>query len=300
MVHSHNTALVLGGGGSTANAWEIGVIAGLCDAGLDVTTADLIIGTSAGSTVAAQITTARPTELLASILAEAAQPRTGPAEPDREPGPQLQATRQLERMRQIIGLARDAADYRRRLGAAALETDAAPGSPGRRARRRTVVAGRLPRADWPEQAVQIVAVDAHTGEPVVFDRHSGVELVDAVTASCAGSGAPHGIGDNRYIDGGFRRGENADLATGYRRVLVLAPFGGRSLVPPEWGMHLGAQVEDLRERGSRIETVFPDDRAHTAMGIGATVMDPSRRPPAARAGYGQGRTLADVLTDFWR
>ena len=48
-------ALVLGGGGSAGNAWLIGVIAGLFDAGLDVTEADLIIGTSAGSTAAAQI-----------------------------------------------------------------------------------------------------------------------------------------------------------------------------------------------------------------------------------------------------
>jgi NTE family protein len=48
-------ALVLGGGGSTGNAWLIGVIAGLLEAGLDVTTADLTIGTSAGSTAAAQM-----------------------------------------------------------------------------------------------------------------------------------------------------------------------------------------------------------------------------------------------------
>src|SRR5690242_8794400 len=76
-------ALVLGGGGAAGNAWEIGVIAGLADAGLDVTEADLIIGTSAGSTAAAQITSGtQPAELLASILAAAAQPRTGPAGPD--------------------------------------------------------------------------------------------------------------------------------------------------------------------------------------------------------------------------
>src|SRR4051794_1560162 len=62
-------ALVLGGGGSTGNAWLIGVIAGLFDAGLDVTTADLTIGTSAGSTAAAQIAGATPIELLAGILA---------------------------------------------------------------------------------------------------------------------------------------------------------------------------------------------------------------------------------------
>src|SRR5450755_745130 len=71
-------ALVLGGGGSAGNAWLIGVIAGLFDAGLDVTEADLIIGTSAGSTAAAQIAGATPTELLAATLAVAPQKRTGP------------------------------------------------------------------------------------------------------------------------------------------------------------------------------------------------------------------------------
>src|ERR1044071_939110 len=76
-------ALVLGGGGSAGNAWLIGVIAGLFDAGLDVTEADLIIGTSAGSTAAAQMTGAiRPPELLAAVLA-AAPPPTGPAGSDR-------------------------------------------------------------------------------------------------------------------------------------------------------------------------------------------------------------------------
>ena len=60
----------------------------------------------------------------------------------------------------------------------------------------------------------ITAVDAHTGEPVVFDRHSGVDLVDAVAASCS-SGFAYSIGDNRYIDGGYRsNAENADLAAG--------------------------------------------------------------------------------------
>src|SRR3954447_24258088 len=66
-------ALVLGGGGAAGNAWVIGVIAGLFDAGLDVTDADLIIGTSAGSTAAAQITSAAPPELLADILIAAPQ-----------------------------------------------------------------------------------------------------------------------------------------------------------------------------------------------------------------------------------
>jgi NTE family protein len=292
-------ALVLGGGGSAGNAWEIGVIAGLFDAGLDVTEADLIIGTSAGSTAAAQITSAtQPAELLANILAAAPQPRTGPVGSDRGRVPNRPAADHMEKTSEIIGAAEDAADMRRRMGAAALEMDAASGSSGQ-TQRRAAVAARLPSQHWPQRPMLIVAVDAHTGEPVVFDRHSGVDLVDAVTASCAGPGVPpHSIGDSRYIDGGYRSGENADLAAGYGRVLVLSPLGGRSRAPLDWGIHLAAQAGELRARGSRVETIFPDSNSRDAFGV--NLMDPSTRPPSARAGYNQGRALAGQLTEFWR
>jgi NTE family protein len=292
-------ALVLHGGGSAGNAWEIGVVAGLFDAGLDVTEADLIIGTSAGSTAAAQITSATPAELLAAILAAAPQQRTGTVGPDGRRVPIGPAANHMEITSRIIAAAEDAADMRRRMGAAALEMDAASDGSGQ-TRWRATVAARLPTQHWPQRAVLITAVDAHTGEPVVFDRHSGVDLVDAVAASTSnGFGVPpYSIGDSRYIDGGYRRNENADLAVGYERVLVLSPFGGRSRHPPEWGMHLAAQVDELRAGGSRVETIFPDGDSLNAFGV--NMMDLSTRPPAARAGYNQGRALAGQLTKFWR
>jgi NTE family protein len=126
---------------------------------------------------------------------------------------------------------------------------------------------------------------------------TAVDLVDAVAASCA-SGFAYSIGGSRYIDGGYRRNENADLAAGYGRVLVLSPFGGRSRHPLEWGMHLTAQVDELRARGSSVETIFPDSNSEQM--FGANAMDLSLRPPAARAGYDQGRALAEQLTEFWR
>ena len=184
---------------------------------------------------------------------------------------------------------------RRRLGASALELDAASDGSGQ-TRWRATVAARLPSQAWPQRSVQIVAVDARTGEPVVFDRHSGVDLADAVAASCS-SGPPYRIGDDRFIDGGYRRSsENADLAAGYGRVLVLSPFGGRSLTPVDWGMHLGTQIDELRAGGSRVETIFPDSNSEHM--FGANAMDLSLRPPAARAGYDQGRVLAEQLTEF--
>ena len=288
-------ALVLGGGGSTGNAWLIGVIAGLFDAGLDVTTADLTIGTSAGSTAAAQISGATPAELLAAILAAAPQQRTGPVRSGQGRGPIKPEADHLERIRKIIASAEDAADMRRRMGAAALGMGAASDGSWQTQWRATV-ASRLPSQQWPQRAVLITAVDAQTGEPAVFDRHSGVELADAVAASCA-SGLPYRIGDNRYIDGGYRRNENADLAAGCGRVLVLSPFGGRTRTPVDWGLHLATQVDGLRAGGSRVETIFPDINSEHMFGTNA--MDLTLRPPAARAGYNRGSALAEQLTEFW-
>jgi len=289
-------ALVLGGGGSAGHAWLIGVIAGLFEAGLDVTKADLIIGTSAGSTAAAQITSSTMTELFSATLAPVpqAQIRSVQTGGGRVPIPSLADP--MERTNRIIADSSDAADMRRRMGVSSIEMEmASDGSAS--SRWRATVAARLPSQGWPERtALRITAVDAHTGEPVVFDRDSGVDLVDAVAASCS-SGFAYGIGDGRYIDGGYRRNENADLAAGYARVLVLSPFGGRTRHPLHWGMQLSTQIEELRANGSRVETIFPDEKAREAFGV--NMMDPSTRPPSARAGYNHGRGLAEQLSEFW-
>ena len=144
----------------------------------------------------------------------------------------------------------------------------------------------------------IPAVDADTGEPVVFHRDSGIDLVDAVAASTSsGFGGPYRIDESRYINGGYRRSENADLAAGCGRVLVLSPFGGRSRMPAEWGMDLATQVRELRAGGSRVETVFPDAGAGDV--FDANALDPSTRPQAARGGHDQGRALAEQVATIW-
>lgn len=287
-------ALVLGGGGSAGNAWLIGVIAGLADAGIDVTTVDVIIGTSAGATAAAQITGAPPARLLDDIVAGEGTP---PVSPAHRPGRGMRgsATAHLDRTQQIIDGSSDAADMRRRMGAAAIELAASADDAG--PRWRATVAARLPRPDWPEQRILLTAVDASTGEPHVFDRRIGVELVDAVAASCA-SGFAYRIGGRRYIDGGYRTNpDNADLAAGFANVLVLSPFSGASRTPASWGTHLSAQIDELRSRGGAVETIFPDDRSRAA--FGDNVMDPASRRPAALAGFAQGRRAAESLAPLW-
>jgi NTE family protein len=234
--------------------------------------------------------------LFAAILAAAPQRQTGPVASDRGREPNRAVADHLERTKRIVASADGPADMRRRLGAAAVEMDAASDG-ARQAQWRATVASRLPNRHWPRRALLITAVDAQTGEPVVFDRDSGVDLVDAVAASCAG-GFAYRIGDRHYIDGGYRSNSvNADLAAGHRRVLVLAPFGDRTLAPVEWGMHLAAQVDELRARGGRVETIFPGPESEHM--FGASSMDLSLLAPAARAGHEQGRALAEPLSEFW-
>jgi len=282
---------VLGGGGSAGNAWLIGVVAGLADAGIDLAEADLIVGTSAGSTAAAQIAGSPPAALFAAAVS--APPPTTAPRGHRRPGPAGPGTRHLDRMREIIAASAGPAEWRRRMGVALGAEATAPTS----AQWRATVSARFATALWPRQRVLITAVDAGTGEPVVFDRDSGVDLVDAVAASCAG-GFAYEIGDTRYIDGGFRsNADNADLAAGYERVLVLSPLGGRSFTPVEWGTHLATQIAALRAGGSRVETVFPDAESRAA--FGDNLMNPQVRPPSARAGYAQGAGAAGLLEEFW-
>ncbi len=290
-MNTSSTALVLGGGGSTGNAWLIGIVAGLFDAGIDVTHADLTVGTSAGSTAAAQLAGASPAELLAASVAPIPQqarlgpPANGPVDDH------------LERLTSIIAESADAADWHHRMSTAAVDADSASDGTWS-AQWRDIVASRLPGARWPERSVVITAVDARRAEPASFDRDSGVDIVDAVAASCAGGALPYRIGDDLYIDGGYRaNAENADLAAGCDRVLVLSPLGGRSLTPPAWGTDLPAQVDGLRAGGSHVETVVPRDEDDQL--FGANAMNFALRPAAAQAGYDQAHALAHRIGELW-
>jgi NTE family protein len=299
-----NVALVLGGGGSAGQAWTIGVIAGLAEAGIDMTeAADLVIGTSSGATAAAQVRSGiPPADLLASVLF----PPVPPVGQNRQGPPSTPMAAVYERMRAIGAAATSAVDLCRAMGAFGLESDATLG-PTAAEQRRAVVAARLPRKQWPDRPMIVTAVNAHTGELVAFDRDSGVDLVDAVTAGTAlpGTVPTHNINGTRYINGGVRSAENADLASGYANVVVLSPFGGQTGTPPagqfegirrspEWGTDLASQVEALRKQGSRVVLITPDADSRAAMGTNQ--MDPATRIPAARAGFAQGKQEATRVT----
>jgi NTE family protein len=270
-------ALVLGGGGVAGIAWITGLLAGLADAGQDVSGAEVIVGTSAGATVAAQLGSGLG---LPELYARQIDADLQAAE--------IMVDADLESFRAeiaaVVANATTVAEMRRAVGNWALSAASVP-EPERRA----VIESRLPSHAWPVRALKVVAVDAESGEPRVFGNSSGVNLVDAVTASCAVPGVwpPATIDGRRYIDGGVRSMANADYASGASRVLVIVPLGSTELFPTD--TPLTDAVEKLRTCGGEVAIVEPDEGSLAA--IGPNPLDPSTRRLAAEAGRAQGRAL---------
>jgi NTE family protein len=266
-------ALVLAGGGQAGIAWETGVLAGLFDLGVDlVAEADVIIGTSAGASVAAVMTWVTADEACALQL--------------RTDLPNIDVHYDLaERARETAAIEVQARDETERLqlfGRMAVETETAP-----EAERRRVIEARLPVHEWPERPIRLAAIDAETGALTVFDNGSGVSLVDAVAASCAVPGIypPTTIDGRRYYDGGLRSTANADLAAGYDEIVVLMPIPLAARMA-----RLDHDVDALRAGGSTVTVIAADDEA-VASYIDL-LLAPESRPIGLAAGRRQARHAA--------
>lgn len=274
-------ALVLGGGGVTGVAWEIGLIRGLAELSIDLAETDVIIGTSAGSVVGADLASGQ--ELDALYQAQLAPPAPEPAA--------RMGWSVIGRLLWIMSTSRDPVRARARVGNWALAARTMP-----EADRRKVIEARLPCRDWPAKALKVTAVDARTGEFVVFDASGEASLVDAVGASCAVPGVwpPVTVGERRFVDGGVRSVANADLAAGYQQVAIVAPVaqGIGHLTSPR------RQAAALTAAGARVVLVYPDRSARQA--IGRNVLDLSRRAAAAAAGRVQAATEAAGVLAVWQ
>src|SRR5262252_7118569 len=247
-------ALVRGAGGEAGIAWEVGLLAGLAERGVDLTAADLVVGTSAGAGVAARINSGVG---LAALYEAQLAPADG--EIVAKFGP-----RTIARFVWAVAPARrNPVRARVRLGRMAVRARTEPA-----AQRRAVVAARLGTHDWPTGNLLITAVDADTGEFATFDSGSGVDLVDAVGASCAVPGVwpPVTINGRRW------------MAAGYDRVVVVAPIT-RGLRPMPT---VTDQVTELARSCQAVALLVPD--AASVAAFGRNLLDPRTRAPSARAG----------------
>ncbi len=272
-------ALVLGGGGVTGIAWELGLLAGLAENSLDLTSPDLVVGTSAGSVVGAQILGGTSIEdLYAQQL--------------KDPAGEVAARMGIGALARFVIASAWPGDARRGrayLGHAALAARTVPESD-----RQGVIEGRLRSHSWPEARLLITAVDAETGEPKVFDCDSGVTLTEAVAASCAVPVVwpPITVNGRRYIDGGVRSIANADLAAGCDRVVVLAPV--------TFALRRSSRIANqLSELGPNVRSVVVSPDAEARSAIGRNVLDPARRAASARAGRRQAASVASAVREVW-
>jgi NTE family protein len=277
-----SSALVLGGGGITGIAWEIGLLHGLHESGVDLTDADTVVGTSAGSVVGAQLTSGAPLSDLYAAQLE-------------DPSEETAATFgrvTLVRYAALLLAPGSGTAKRRRLGRASVKAAGRPGAVPVEERVR-VIRERLVSRTWPERDLRVTAVDADSGAFVVFDRHGDVDLVHAVASSCAVPlvWPPVPVDGHRYVDGGVRSASNADVVRGADRVVVLAPLP-RALVRRH---RLPAQLS--RTGATRTAVVSPD--AASLAAIGRNVLDPAQRPAAARAGHAQAASVADRVREAW-
>jgi NTE family protein len=273
-------ALVLGGGGVTGIAWELGILAGLAEDGVDLTDADVVVGTSAGSVVGAQLTSGIPVE---ELYQRQLEPPTG------EIAAKIKLSVLARWAMASLGT-RDPQRARARIGAMALAARTGPEEA-----RREVFEHRLSIREWPTHPKLLVtAIAADDGEFVVWDRDSGVSLVDAVMSSCAVPGVwpPVTINGRRYIDGGMRAPANVDVAAGCDRLVVIAPL----LAGFRRDGRVATQVSAMGVR--RVAVVSPDKQAAAA--IGRNVLDPSRREASARAGHDQARRVIADIVAAWK
>jgi NTE family protein len=281
-------ALVLGGGGPVGRAWEIGLVDGFAGQGIDLGTADLIIGTSAGAVVGAQLALkqgfAAPPKIdapppvcsgsmvdLAIAMARAAQ----------SPEPEL--------IRAEIG--------KMALDAQTISEEASVS--------RSMFAPFVGQA-WPNQ-FRATTVNARTGQLQVWDASSGALLERAIAASTAAPciWPPITINGERYIDGGVRSMLNADLAIGFDIVIAVScfPLTARDKAAPAFFTAMNAaplaEIDAVRGSGATLAVIEPHAEFLVLTKHGAAMMDSNLVAEAYRLGHITGVGEAETVRRVW-
>ncbi|MEU2253710.1 patatin-like phospholipase family protein [Nocardia xishanensis] len=255
-----------------------GLAAELRRHGIDLGSADSIVGTSAGAIVGAALIAGRDLDSFAD------DPRPpGSTQPPSVLKPELLAT--VFSVLSDRTLDRDTA--RRKVGRMAMAEE--PARPAHIEPMEWLVGGN----DWLDRRLRIVVVDAASGQRQVWDSGSGVPLATAVAASRSLPGAfpPVVVGGRYYIDGGVWSPTNADLAADSDVVLVVEPFAHR--VPPAL-----VQAELATTVADTVVRCGPDAAAIEIFNASATGPDVlASCPEAFQAGLRQADGLAQQLID---
>ncbi|TRX56591.1 patatin-like phospholipase family protein [Thalassomonas sp. M1454] len=279
--------LVLGGGGVTGIAWMTGILAGLEENGLDLSIFDSIVGTSAGSTVGAQISSS-------TSLTELFERQVDKSKQNHELVPKLNKLALLWKLLPALRYWKSPIKFRQCIGKIASKTNSVQPE-----KRLEVIHARLTEHNWPSgdlaPTLNIIAIDAQTGQHVIFNQDSDISLTNAVAASCAVPIVWPAVRDNNhvFVDGGIRSMNNADLITGCKKVLIISPTGaGKKGMP--WA-NLQDEVALLKAQGAQVHVIIPDEYSLSEMG--KNPLDPNKRTDSALAGKKQGLAIYQDVVD---
>jgi NTE family protein len=256
------------------------MLSGLLDEGVDLRSADAVIGTSAGSFVGTNYSSGVDWETVFSRQRRAAE-----HEPVVHTDPAV-----LDAWQDAF---RTGGGDPRRVGTSFGAISRTSTSPVEPSARRAAVEARLLTRTWPEN-MHVAVTDALTGELRLLGAGSGVPIETATSASGAVPGIwPSVTIDGRdYVDGGMVSPANASLAAGHDVIVILAPMhSGYAGIP-------SAQDDVARLSGTAAAILaVPDDASRTA--IGTNPYDATRAAAAAEAGRAQGRAFAARVREIW-
>lgn len=276
MQNNQSCAVVLGGGGTTGIAWEIGILTGLSESNISLSHADKIIGTSAGSFVGVALASGYSIE----NLFQKYQTLSG-FEIDIKISKRLYLSYILAYLRSL--------QNKSKLSCLLGKISQKNPEPIPRVKRMSVIKSRLVTQQWPKNLV-LTTIDADSGELVLLDASSNWDLIDAVAASAAVPGLWPIVRKQGkiWLDGGMYSTSNALLAQNYSKIVIIAPM------PKKMGF-FPSIYEDLSILQKHSNVILITPNAQSRKTIGSNPFDLKRCPKIVEAGKQQGIHIANEV-----
>jgi NTE family protein len=295
--HGASRAIAFGGGGEWFIAWMLGYANGLLEEGVDLSKADVTIGTSAGAMVGAAIKAGRLAEFTQALQQLGANPEMA----NKELNISLGADSQV-RARTIMGQTDVITPASiQEIGRAAMAAHNAPdekyvGS----------IDTLLGLSAWPA-GHYTTSTDCYTGESVIVSADSGATIAQAAAASSSlpGVNGPTWLGDRLCMDGGVSLSStHADMLAGAKSVVIIGMFDFQAHPPQHVNPSFGiaervnpgtAQREAaaLQAAGSSVHVAIANPDPQT------NFMDAAQIIPAIATGKAAGKADAPSIAAIW-
>jgi NTE family protein len=290
--------LVLGGGGTYLMAWMVGYFHALKSRNVDVSLADIVVGTSAGSFVGAALTSGRLWRIglefdvmaeLPKLFAEL-MPQTAPN------------VSQVRAAKMSVDARNARPETIRAIGHAAM----AARNPDNMTTYPKMTERFLGETAWPSPKLYTTANDCYTGERIVVSHEDNIPINVACAAS---SSLPGGLGptflkDRLCMDGGIcQTSTHSDVVSGVKRALIISLTDGGSdavkigLRTSGMPNTLQQEVKDLQAGGTKVKLKV----VGLLPGVNKvdSIVDPKWIAPLLKWGYERGLTDAVEMKSFW-